>query len=150
MNRNYPPIIIGCDHAAFNLKQTLIDYLEKNQIVIKDVGTFNTDSVNYPDIAVKVASAISAKKYEKGILMCGTGIGMSIAANRFSGVRAALCNDLFSAQMSRRHNDSNILVIGGRVVGDILAIEILNKWLTTPFEEGRHKKRIEMLDTIIG
>ncbi|MBW1649830.1 MAG: ribose 5-phosphate isomerase B [Deltaproteobacteria bacterium] len=148
MNQNLPPIIIGCDHAAFNLKKTLINYLTKNQIVIKDVGTFNTDSIDYPDIAAKVASGVSAKKYQKGILMCGTGIGMSIAANRFPGVMAALCNDLFSAEMSRRHNDSNILVIGGRVVGDILAIAILNKWLTTPFEGGRHKKRIEMFDAI--
>ena len=149
MNQNQTPIIIGCDHGAFKLKETLINYLTKNQIITKDVGTFDANSIDYPDIAAKVASAISSKEYEKGILMCGTGIGMSIAANRFVGVRATLCNDLFSAKMSRRHNNSNILVMGGRVIGDILAIEILNKWLKTPFEGGRHKKRIEMFDSIV-
>ncbi len=149
MNQKQTPIIIGCDHGAFKLKETLINYLTKNQIITKDVGTFDANSIDYPDIAAKVASAISSKEYEKGILMCGTGIGMSIAANRFVGVRATLCNDLFSAKMSRRHNNSNILVMGGRVIGDILAIEILNKWLKTPFEGGRHKKRIEMFDSIV-
>jgi len=148
MNAKYLPIVIGCDHAAFSLKKILIGYLTENEIMIEDVGTFDTEPVNYPDIGIKVAYAVSTGQYEKGILMCGTGIGMSILANRFDNVRAALCNNLFSAIMSRRHNDSNILVIGGRIVGDILAIEILKEWLKTPFEGGRHKKRIETFDTI--
>jgi ribose 5-phosphate isomerase B len=140
---NKSPIVIGSDHAAFRLKERIKSFLTENGIVVEDTGPEDENSVDYPDYAIRVASYISAGKFTRGILLCGTGIGMSIAANRFSNVRAALCNDLFSAIMSRRHNDSNVLVMGGRVIGDVLAIEILKAWLETPFEGGRHQARLD-------
>ncbi|RPJ10857.1 MAG: ribose 5-phosphate isomerase B [Desulfobacteraceae bacterium] len=140
---NKSPIVIGSDHAAFRLKERIKSFLTENGIVVEDKGPEDENSVDYPDYAIRVASYISAGKFTRGILLCGTGIGMSIAANRFSNVRAALCNDLFSAIMSRRHNDSNVLVMGGRVIGDVLAIEILKAWLETPFEGGRHQARLD-------
>jgi ribose 5-phosphate isomerase B len=111
---------------------------------VEDVGAFSEASVDYPDIGRLVASQVSEGRHQRAILMCGTGLGMSMVANRYANVRAALCNDIFSAVMSRRHNDANILVLGGRVIGDILAIEIVKAWLETPFEGGRHQKRLEM------
>lgn len=143
-------IIMGCDHAAFELKEALKNFLTTNGHVVEDVGAFSLDSVDYPDIAIQVASQISQGKYQRGILLCGTGLGMSMAANRFSHVRAALCNDLFSAGMCRRHNDANILVLGGRVIGDVLAKEIVQTWLDTPFEGGRHQGRLDLFDTLKG
>jgi len=137
------PIVIGSDHAGYHLKEKIRMYLLENGFEIEDAGAKNENSVDYPDYGIKVASLVSAGKFNRGILLCGTGIGMSIVANRFSNVRAALCNDLFSAIMSRRHNNSNILVIGGRVVGEGLALEILKAWLETPFEGGRHQLRID-------
>jgi ribose 5-phosphate isomerase B len=104
--------------------------------------------VDYPDIGIQVATKVSQGSCARGILLCGTGLGMSMVANRFAHVRAALCNDLFSAAMSRRHNDSNILVMGGRVVGDVLALEILKTWLETPFEGDRHQRRLDLFDNI--
>ncbi len=139
-------IIIGSDHAAFKLKEILKKHLEKRNIVVEDVGAFSEESVDYPDIGIKVASAVSTGNFEKAMLLCGTGLGMSMVANRFDHVRAALCSDTFSAKMSRLHNDSNILVMGGRVTGDMLAIEILDTWLDTPFDGGRHKMRIDKFD----
>jgi len=144
------PIVIGSDHAGYHLKEKIRMYLLENGFEIEDAGAKNENSVDYPDYGIKVASLVSAGKFNRGILLCGTGIGMSIVANRFSNVRAALCNDLFSAIMSRRHNNSNILVIGGRVVGEGLALEILKAWLETPFEEGRHKLRIDKFNNIGG
>ena len=141
-------IIIGSDHAAFQLKETIKSHLKKEGFGIEDAGPFGTDSVDYPDFGIKVATTISEGSYSRGILMCGTGIGMSMVANRFPGVRAALCNDLFSALMSRRHNDANILVMGGRVIGDVLALEIVKAWLTTEFEGGRHRHRLDKFDRI--
>ena len=141
-------IIIGCDHAAYHLKEKIKNYIIKRGIKVEDVGTNSEDSVDYTDYGIKVASAVSKGKFERGILLCGTGLGMSMVANRFLRVRAALCNDLFSAIMSRRHNNSNILVIGGRVTGEALAIAMLEAWLETPFEGGRHQHRIEKLDHI--
>ena len=144
-------IIIGSDHAAFDLKEKLKDHLfqiGKIGMCIEDVGTDSEDSVDYPDFGIKVASAVSKGKFERGILLCGTGLGMSMVANRFPHVRAALCNDLFSAIMSRRHNNSNILVIGGRVTGESLAIAILEAWLETPFEGGRHEDRLLKMENI--
>ncbi|MDP3284550.1 MAG: ribose 5-phosphate isomerase B [Desulfobacterales bacterium] len=140
---NKSPVVIGSDHAAYQLKEKIRKFLIENGIAVEDAGAQDEGSVDYPDYGIKVASLVSAGKFDRGILLCGTGIGMSIVANRFSNVRAALCNDLFSAIMSRRHNNSNVLVMGGRVIGDVLAIEILKAWLETPFEGGRHQKRLD-------
>jgi ribose 5-phosphate isomerase B len=141
-------IVIGCDHAAFVLKNIIRDYLTKKGVDVTDLGAFSLDSVDYPDIGMQVASRVSQGSGERGILLCGTGLGMSMVANRYPHVRAALCNDLFSALMSRRHNDANILVMGGRVIGDVLALEIVNAWLKTPFEGGRHQRRLDMFDQL--
>lgn len=139
-------IVIGCDHAAFGLKETIKRHLIESGVAVDDVGAFSAASVDYPQIGRQVASQVSAGKYARGILMCGTGLGMSMVANRFPHVRAALCNDLFSAAMSRRHNDANILVMGGRVIGDVLALEIVNTWMATPFEGDRHQRRLDQFD----
>ena len=141
-------IVIGCDHAAFRLKETVKRYLTEQGVQVDDVGAFDETSVDYPRIGIQVASQVSEGKYERGILMCGTGLGMSMVANRFAHVRAALCNDLFSAGMSRRHNDANILVMGGRVIGDVLALEIVKTWLETSFEGNRHQARLDQFDCL--
>lgn len=141
-------IIIGSDHAAFDLKEKIKEQLAGLGYEVEDAGTYSTDSVNYADFGKKVAKAVSDGSYSRGILLCGTGLGMSMQANRFKGVRAALCSDIFSVRMSRQHNDANVLVMGGRVVGDILAFELVKEWLDTPFEGGRHLDRIRSLDEI--
>jgi ribose 5-phosphate isomerase B len=141
-------MVIGSDHAAYTLKEKIKDYLVKRSIDVEDAGCHSEDSVDYPDFGIKVASMVSTGKFEKGILMCGTGIGMSMVANKFPHVRAALCSGLFSAMMSRRHNDSNILVMGARVIGESLAMEIVKVWLETPFDGGRHQRRLEKFDRI--
>lgn len=149
MENNQKPIIIGCDHAAFAQKERIKNYLiDKAGLQVEDVGTFDESSVDYPDFGIKVAEAVSRGRFDRGILICGTGIGMSMVANRFPHVRAALCNDLFSAKMSKMHNNANILVMGGRVIGDILAREIVDTWLETAFEGGRHQARLEKFDRI--
>ncbi len=135
-------IVIGSDHAAFELKEKIKQFLTDYGLTVTDVGTSSEASVNYVDFGKKVANAVSQAEFDRGILLCGTGLGMSMTANRFPKVRAALCSDIFSARMSRLHNDSNVLVMGGRVVGDILAFEIVKTWLETPFEGGRHLERI--------
>ncbi len=112
-----------------------------------DVGTHSTESVNYTDIGRKVAAKVSDGSYERGILLCGTGLGMSMVANRYKNVRAALVSEVFSAEMSRLHNDSNVLILGGRVIGEALAIHLVKTWLETPFEGGRHLTRIQQIDT---
>ncbi len=139
-------IAIGSDHGGFELKEFLKEFLKEKNLEILDYGTFSLDSVDYPDIAQNLCSDLTKGKFERGILICGTGIGMSIAANRFKGIRATLANDLFSAVMARRHNNSNILVMGGRIVGKDLAVEIVKAWLNEKFEQGRHKRRIDKLD----
>jgi ribose 5-phosphate isomerase B len=141
-------IIIGCDHGAYQLKEILVAQLVKEGIPVKDVGVSGPESVDYPVIGMQVASQVSQGKYPRGILLCGTGLGMSMVANRYPHVRAALCNDLFSAVLSRQHNDANILVMGGRVIGDVLALEILKSWLETPYEGDRHQRRLDLFDTI--
>jgi len=143
MSENKLPIVIGCDHAAYVLKEKIKAFLLAEGYPVEDVGTYGEASVDYPDFAVQVAGKVSAGKFERGILICGTGIGMSMVANRFPYVRAALCNDLFSAIMSRRHNNSNILAMGGRVVGEALALEVVKVWLQTAFEGGRHQLRLK-------
>ena len=141
------PIIIGCDHAAYPLKEKVKIHLIQKGIDVVDMGTDNEKSVDYSDFGAKVASQVSTGKYDRGILLCGTGLGMSMVANKYPFVRAALCNDLFSAIMSRRHNNSNILVMGGRMIGEALAAEIVNIWLETPFEGGRHQARIDNFES---
>ena len=148
MNDSNTPIIIGCDHAAYPLKEKVKEYLVGRGINVEDVGTDSEKSVNYPEFGKKVASKISNSNFKRGILLCGTGIGMSMVANKFSHVRAALCTEPFSAEMSRRHNDSNILVMGGRMTGETLALEIVRVWLETPFDGGRHQERLNQFDII--
>ena len=142
------PVIIGCDHAAFPLKETVKNFLVDAGIPVEDAGTHSEDSVDYPDYGAKVAGSISTGKFTRGILLCGSGIGMSMVANRFPKVRAALCNDLFSAIMCRKHNDANVLVMGGRVLGETLALEIVKAWLETDFEGGRHQARLDKFDKL--
>ncbi len=139
-------IIIGSDHAAFELKEKIKTYLLNKGYIVEDAGTTSEASVNYVDYGKKVAKAVSKGEFSKGILLCGTGLGMSMTANRFVNVRAARCSDVFSVKMSRLHNDSNILVLGGRLVGDILAYELVQTWLDTGFEGGRHLERIQSID----
>ena len=148
MTEEQVSIIIGCDHAAVELKNKIKTLLQKQGISFEDIGTNDTASVDYPDYGKLVASQVAAGQYQRGILLCGTGLGMSMVANRYPGVRAALCHDLFGAIMSRKHNDANILVLGGRVTGDILAAEIVTVWLETPFEGGRHQKRLDQFDRV--
>jgi ribose 5-phosphate isomerase B len=136
-------IIIGCDHAAYGLKEKVKAHLAEKGYRVEDVGAFSENSVDYSDYGIRVATQVSQGKFSRGILMCGTGIGMSMVANKFRNVRAALCSEPFSAAMSRKHNDSNILVLGGRVVGDVLALEMVDVWLHTSFEGGRHLRRID-------
>jgi len=139
-------IIIGSDHAGYPMKERVKVHLQNQGVQVEDVGTHGEESVDYTDFGKKVASKVSNGTLDRGILICGTGLGMSMVANRFRGVRAALANDLFSAIMSRRHNDSNILVMGGRLIGDTLALQVVDTWLETPFEGGRHQRRLEKMD----
>ena len=139
-------IIIGSDHAGFPMKEKVKAHLQKRAVEVEDVGSHSEESVDYTDFGKEVARKVSDGTFDRGILICGTGLGMSMVANRFPHVRAALANDLFSAIMSRRHNDSNILAMGGRLIGDALALELVDTWLETPFEGGRHQRRIEKMD----
>ncbi|MHB8829590.1 MAG: ribose 5-phosphate isomerase B [Syntrophales bacterium] len=138
-------IIIGADHAGFSLKEALKPFLEGRGFFVADVGTDSEDSVDYPDFGKKVAEAVSTGLFPRGILICGSGIGMSIVANRFPAVRGALCLDPETARLSRLHNDSNVLVLAGRKTGPEIAKNILQTWLDTPFEGGRHKMRLEKM-----
>lgn len=138
-------LAIGCDHGGFVLKKEILEYFDKNNIQYKDFGCYTTDSVDYPDIAEVVCNSVVNGECEKGILVCGTGIGMSIAANKIKGIRAALLSDTFSARMTAAHNDSNVIALGGRVIGTELAIEIINTYLSTDFQGGRHKNRIDKI-----
>ncbi len=139
-------LIVGSDHAGYPIKEKVSAFLQERGIAVEDVGTYGEESVDYTDFGEKVARKVSDGTFERGILICGTGLGMSMVANRFRGVRAALANDLFSAIMSRRHNDSNILVMGGRLIGDMLALQLVETWLDTPFDGGRHQRRVEKID----
>ena len=139
-------IIIGADHAGYPMKEKVKAFLQDRGITVEDVGTHSDKSVDYTDFGKAVARKVSDGSFQRGILICGTGLGMSMVANRFPGVRAALANDLFSAIMSRRHNDSNILAMGGRLIGDALALQLVDAWLETPFEGGRHQRRLEKMD----
>lgn len=140
-------VAIGCDHGGFELKQEVLKFLEQTGIEYKDFGCYSTASVDYPEYARKVAHAILDGTCDKGILICGTGIGISIAANKIPGIRAALCTDCFCAQATREHNDANILAMGGRVVGPGLATKIVETFLETPFSnDERHIRRINLIE----
>ncbi|WP_024789135.1 ribose 5-phosphate isomerase B [Lebetimonas sp. JH292] len=137
---------IGTDHAGFEIKPFVIEYLQKKGIDVEDLGCFSSESVDYPDYAHKVAEAVLANPGTKGILICGSGIGMSLAANKHKGIRAALCHDYYTAEMARRHNDANILCFGARIVGLGVVESILEAWLTHEFEGGRHERRVKKID----
>lgn len=141
-------IAIGCDHGGITLKDSIVNYLEERGVQIEDFGTFGTDSVDYPDFAYKVARSVADGKADKGILMCGTGIGISIAANKVNGIRCALCHNTETARLTAMHNDSNILAMGGRVIDADTAVNIVKAWLDTPFEGGRHINRINKISEI--
>ena len=140
-------IVIGSDHAGFDLKERCKEFIKDElKLKVEDIGVYDKSPSDYPDIGHKLARAMLSKEYDFGILICGTGIGMSMVANRHKGVRAALCHDIYTAKYSRLHNDANILVMGGRVIGDGIAFEMIRTFLETPFEGGRHKRRVEKID----
>lgn len=138
-------IVMACDHAGFSLKLVIKEFLSEKGIEVIDLGCDSTASVDYPNYAVKLCEAINSGVAERGILICGTGIGMSIAANKCKGIRAACCSETFSARMTRMHNDANVLCLGARVVGQGVACDIVNEFVSTEFEQERHTKRVNML-----
>ena len=141
-------IALGCDHGGLALKNAVKQYLEENQIPYRDFGTMTEDSIDYAPVAVQVARSVAGGESEKGILCCGTGIGMSIAANKVTGIRASVCTDAFCAEMTRRHNNSNILCMGGRVITPEQAVELTRIYLATPFDGGRHERRVNQIAEI--
>jgi ribose 5-phosphate isomerase B len=141
-------IAIGCDHGGYLLKQDILIWLEEHDIDFEDVGCYNTDSVDYPIYGEMVARLVSSGKCDKGIVICTTGIGISIAANKVKGIRCALCSDSLSAEMTRRHNDANIIAMGAGIVGPNLARRMVEVFLNTEFEGGRHARRVALLDSI--
>ncbi len=144
-------IAIACDHAGYQLKTEVVKLLGELGVPVQDLGCSNPDeSVHYPVFGKKVVDSILSRPHGRGILICGTGLGMSIIANRFPGIRAALCHDVSTAVMSRRHNDANLLVLGGRMIGPQLAREIVQAWLATPFDGGRHQDRLDLLEELAG
>ena len=142
-------VALGSDHGGFALKQALVEHLNQKGVEFKDFGVFCSESADYPDIAVQVAEAVACGEYEKGVILCGTGVGVSIAANKVPGIRAAHCHDVFSAQMSREHNDANILTLGERVIGPGLAAMIVDVWLATEFSGGRHERRVGKINAYV-
>ena len=142
-------LAIGCDHGGFELKEEVLKFIRTvSNIQVSDLGPSGRESVDYPDFGAKVSDAVSTGAVDRGILICGTGIGMSIVANKYPNVRAALCHDHFTAQMSREHNDANLLVMGERVLGKGVALDVVKTWLDTPFAGGRHQKRLDKIQTI--
>ncbi len=141
-------IYIGSDHGGYLLKQAIKDCLDRKGIPYKDVGSDSAEIVRYPTYAEEVAMAVSEHRASKGILICSTGIGMSIVANRFKGVRASLCTDSYMGRITRAHNDSNILCLGGKITGELEALDILENWLSTEFEGGRHSISLGMIEAL--
>ena len=141
-------IAIGCDHGGYLLKQDILIWLEENDYEFEDFGCYNTESVDYPVYAEKVARAVASGECEKGIVICTTGSGVSMAANKVKGIRCALCGDSYSAEMTRRHNDANVLAMGAGIIGPNMAKKITEVFLTTAFEGGRHARRVGLLDNI--
>ena len=142
-------IVIGSDHAGYELKMKVIDHLEERGITVVDVGTDSTESCDYPVFADALCKKIQLGDCELGILVCGTGIGMSIAANKHAGIRAACCSDTFSARLTREHNDANVLCFGARVVGEGLALDLADAFIDTEYVGGKHARRVAMLDALI-
>lgn len=141
-------IAIACDHAALEMKKEIEALLTARGLEYKDLGTYTTDSCHYPVYGAQAARAVAVGECDRGIVICGTGIGMSLAANKVKGIRCALCSDPYSARMTRAHNDANMLALGARVIGIELAKMIVEAWLDTPFEGGRHQTRVDMLTAI--
>ena len=141
-------IALACDHAALEMKQMVKDLLDEMGLAYKDYGTYTPDSCDYPVFAARAARAVASGECDRGIVICGTGIGMSIAANKVPGIRCALCGDPYSAELTRRHNDSNMLAMGARVIGIEVARQIAKVWLTTEFEGGRHARRVNLITRI--
>ena len=141
-------ISIASDHGGFSLKLDIVSHLNELGYQVKDMGPKNQKSVDYPDYGIRIAQVVTQNAGSRGILICGTGIGMSIVVNRFPGIRGTLCSDLYTAKLCREHNDSNILIMGGRIVGHGLAREIVSVWLKTPFDGGRHQKRLDKINQL--
>ena len=141
-------IAIGTDHRGFELRAKLIELLQKRGHEVIDVGTFSPEAVDYPDVAAQVAGKVSRGEVERGILVCGTGLGMCIAANKFTGVRAAPCHDDITAELSRRHNDSNVLCLSADLLGERLIDRMIEIWLSAPFDGGRHQRRVQKIDDL--
>jgi len=141
-------IAVGADHAGFALKERVREYLESKGFEVEDLGPATLQPVDYPDYAEKVAASVAAKKADFGVLMCGTGLGVAIAANKVPGIRAATCNDTLSAYFARAHNDANVLTMGGRLTDEATARKIVDVWLSTEFEGGRHARRVEKIGII--
>ena len=142
------PIALGADHAGYRLKERLRVYLKDKGYRVEDLGTYSEQSTDYPDVAAKVAEKIQTQKAKFGLLVCGTGIGMAIAANKMNGIRASACNDTLAALMSRSHNDANVLTLGSRMVDEPTARNILNVWLSIPFTGGRHQRRVRKIQNL--
>jgi len=140
-------VALGADHAGFQMKNEILGVLKEAGHQVEDFGCSGPDSVDYPDYAEKVGRGVSEGRFDRGILVCGTGIGMCISANKFADVRAALCHNLFTARLSREHNDANVLTLGERLIGSGLAREIVKVWMETPFEGGRHARRVDKINT---
>jgi ribose 5-phosphate isomerase B len=141
-------IAIGCDHRGFELKELILSFLQNEGYGCQDFGCYSTEPVDYPDIAREVGQAVASGSFDQGILICSTGIGMCIAANKIKGVRAALCHNVFAAQRARQHNDANVLCLGGEDVDTSLALEIVKTFLTTDFEGGRHARRVNKIKAL--
>ncbi len=139
---------MACDHAAVGNKKVVIDAFADLGVQVEDLGADGSESVDYPDYAAKVAGAVSRGEAATGVLLCGTGIGMSIAANKFPGVRAALAHDVTTARMARAHNDANVLVLGGGLLGERAIVDIIEAWVQTPFEGGRHQRRVDKINAL--
>ena len=139
-------IAFGCDHGGYELKQELMKWAQEQGHEVKDVGCYNMDSCDYPDFGEAVARAVASGECERGVVMCTTGIGISISANKVAGIRCALCGDLWSAEMTRRHNNANVLCLGGRVLTEEQAVSLAKLFVSTPFEGGRHQRRIDMME----
>lgn len=141
-------IALGCDHGGFQLKEIIKKHLESKEIEFKDFGAYSSESADYPKFALAVAESIKEEECESGILCCGTGIGISIAANKVPGIRAAVVGDVFSAKATKEHNNANIICLGARVIGDGLALLIVDQWINSEFQGGRHQERIDLISDI--